>query len=306
MRTETVELFSEGERITGIARLPDDASQGPMPVIVHPPGFLAVADGPVSTIYHEKFTAAGHAVVSFDYRGFGGSDGVKGWVHPSRQLEDLLNVVTYVTTQSERFDVARIFCYGHGGTGGGNAILLAAADERIRAVAAQTPVADGALWLRSMRSESQWQAYLRRVEDNERRRVVTGDGERVAPREEIMVATPERRQEKSRAYADGRVGDGFELASARHIMRYRPIDVVAKIAPRPVLLISLAGDVVTPPDIGAEALYTAAGRPKKLIRQTGVSHYDAYRENLDVVAGEVISWFASAEPLCAIETTTAI
>lgn len=305
MKTETIELFSEGERLGGIVQLPDAGSDAPLPVIIQPPGFLGLADGPVSTMYHERFTAAGFAVVSADYRGFGRSEGTAGWIHPGRQLEDLFNVVTWVTTQDHRFDVRRMFCYGHGGTGGGNAIMLTAADDRIRAVAAQTPVGDGAAWLRSMRRESEWQSYLRRLEDNDRRRVLEGAGEVVNPREDIMVATPERRREQSRAYADKKVGEGFQLASASHILRYRPLDHVASIAPRPVLLVSLEGDVVTPPDVGAAVLYAAAGEPKKLIRQAGVSHYDAYRANLDVVSDEVVAWFSSAPPLCDIEFETA-
>lgn len=258
-------------------------------------------------MYHEKFTQAGFAVVSADYRGFGESQGERGWVHPGRQLEDLINVVTYVTADRERFDSDNIFCYGHGGTGGGNAIILTAADERVRALAAQTPVSDGRAWLRSMRTESEWQAYLQRLDTERKRRVVDGSGTVIDPREDIMVATPERKKETTRQYADSRTGAEFQLASADLIMRYRPIDHVFNIAPRPALFISLEGDVVTPPDLGAEALYEVARPPKRIVRQRGVSHYDAYRKNLDRVAHEVVAWFEGVrrtESDIEIETVT--
>lgn len=294
MQTSAIEFFSEGRKLVGICRTPDAPSAGPWPVIVQPPGFLGLAEGPVSEIYHNKFTAAGFAVLSADYRGFGESEGERGWINPGQQLEDLLNLVTYATTRDD-LDPSNIFCYGHGGTGGGNAIMLTSTDDRIRAVAAQTAVADGASWLRSMRRESEWRQYLRRLEANERERVLHGAGELVDPREEIMVATPERKRESTRAYADKRLSEPFHLASATMIMRYRPVDMIAKIASRPVLLIGLEGDVVTPPDLGAEALFRAAGSPKKIIRQRGnVSHYDAYRVNLDRISGEVIEWFRIA------------
>lgn len=305
MRTEPISLFSEGCRLSGTACFPDE-STGPLPVIVEPPGFLGLASGPVSQMYHEKFTEAGYAVVSADYRGFGDSEGEPGWVHPGRQLEDLLNVVSYVTAVPEWFDEENIFCYGHGGTGGGNAIVLGGVDKRIRAVASQTAVADGSAWLRSMRTESEWQSYLRRLDANRRRSALDGSGEVVDPREDIMVATPERRQEKTRQYADSRTGAEFFLASADLIMRYRPIDFVGLIAPRPLLLVALDGDVVTPPDIGAEQLYQSAGRPKKILRQRGVSHYDAYRHNLVPVTEAVIQLFDSAHSDSEIEVEQAL
>ena len=63
-------------------------------------------------------------------------------------------------------DADRLGTYGHGGTGGGNAIMLGGVDTRVKCVAAQSPVADGATWLRSMRRNHEWLAYLERIEAN--------------------------------------------------------------------------------------------------------------------------------------------
>lgn len=296
METQYFEFYSEGSKLQGMTRVPDEwEGKEPLPTIIHPTGFLGLASAPVVDMYHDKFTEGGFAVVGANYRGFGESEGESGWIHPERQLEDLLNLMTYVFSNPEQFDGKNMFCYGHGGTGGGNAVILAAVDRRIRAVAAQTAVADGAAWLRSMRTESEWQAYLRRLAANEVRRIQGEPGAMVDPREEIMVATPERRSEPTRAFTDSRTGKAYFLASANRIVRYRPIDFVKRIAPRPILLISLEGDVVTPPDIGTDALFEAAGAPKKLIRQVGgLSHYEAYRTNLDRISAEVLAWFSTA------------
>ena len=97
---------------------------------------------------HEALTAAGFGVLIFDYRGFGGSEG-EGTVSPHRQLQDLRNAVTYLETRDD-VDADAIGTFGSGGTGGGNAILLAAADSRVRAAVSQLPVADGADWLHRM------------------------------------------------------------------------------------------------------------------------------------------------------------
>jgi hypothetical protein len=73
-------------------------------------------------------------------------------------------------------------------------------------------------------------------------------------------------------------------------MRYRPIDVVASIAPRALMLIAVEDDAVTPED-HARALYDAAGEPRQLVVQTGTSHYAAYEQYRDVVNPLIVDWF---------------
>jgi uncharacterized protein len=199
-------------------------------------------------------------VLAFDYRGFGNSEGERGWVKPDWQLEDILNAVTYLETRPE-VHPRRLAAYGIGGTGGGNAIVAAAVDPRIRAVAVQSVVADGADWLHRMRREYEWVDYLRRVEADRRRWVVEGTGELVDPRQDLIVETPERRQVGPKKDVDARMDPKFYLRSADFIMRYRPIDVVHRIAPRAVLITSVEDDVVTPED-HAVALYERAGPPR--------------------------------------------
>jgi uncharacterized protein len=260
-------------------------------VIVQGPGYVGLAESPISRLYHEVFVDAGFAVVSPNYRGYGGSEGERGWLLPDQQLQDLVNTVTFVETVAD-LDAGRLGAYGHGGTGGGNAILLGGVDGRVKCVAAQSPIADGATWLRSMRRHHEWLAYLERVEANARRRVREGRGELVDPREEIMVATPQRRAEATRSQTDRQIGAEFHLASVEHILRYRPLDHVARLAPRPILLIALTRDVVTPEDQGAELLFRAASPPKTLVRQNEpITHYRSYEQNLDLVGPLLVDFF---------------
>ena len=72
---------------------------------------------------------------------------------PIAKLEDLVNGVTYLTTRDD-VDPSRIGVFGSGGTGGGNAVMLAAQDPRVRCAVVQVPVADGEDWLRGMRGET--------------------------------------------------------------------------------------------------------------------------------------------------------
>src|ERR1700754_4077711 len=117
MRTTEVTFFSEGERIAALWRTPDDG-EGPLRAIVQGPGWLGLKDAKLYVRYHEALTAAGFAVLVFDYRGFGDSEGEKK-LSPSVQLQDLRNAVTYLTTRDD-VDSDRIGVFGSGGTGGGN------------------------------------------------------------------------------------------------------------------------------------------------------------------------------------------
>jgi uncharacterized protein len=289
MRTERAEYFSEGIRVRGLLRLPNTAAGDPLPALVHGPGWLGLADARSHEPWHEGFTRAGYAVLAFDYRGFGESDGERGWIRAEWQLEDWLNAVTYLQTRSE-IDPRRIGAYGMGGTGGGNAVMAAAADNRIRCVAAQTVVADGADWLRRMRREYEWVEFLRRLEADRRRWVLEGEGERVHPRQDLMVATPERDQVGYKTDVDSRMEPEFYLRSAESIMRYRPVDFVHRIAPRALLLTCVEHDAVTPEE-HAIALYERAGAPKKLIRQSQTTHYRSYTENYPLLLVQIVDWY---------------
>lgn len=287
MRTEPVEFFSEGALLRGLLRWPDEPAAEPPPVLVQGPGWLGQANSRRYALWHEGFTRAGYAVLVFDYRGFGESEGESGWIDPEAQLQDIANAVTYVETRSD-LDARRIGGFGMGGTGGGNAIIAAARDPRIRCAVCQTVVADGEDWLHRMRREHEWVDYLRRLDADRKRWVLEGSGERVDPRRELMVATPERAGAKG--HLDAGLEPEFFLRSAERLMGYRPLDYVARIAPRALLLTSVAGDAVTPED-HARALYDRAGAPKKLIHQTNTTHYGSQDDNYDELLEQFVGWY---------------
>ena len=288
LRESEVTFFSEGARLSGLLRSPDEAA-APAPAIVQGPGWLGLKDAKLYLPYHEALTAAGFHVLIFDYRGFGGSGGDRGMLLPQYQLEDLINAVTYLCTRDD-VDADNIGAFGSGGTGGGNAVLLAAADRRVRVAVSQVPVADGKDWLRRMRREYEWYEFLARIEADRRRRVLTGEGEMVHPREEIMVPTPERRASAVKADVDDRIPSSVPLRCAEAIMDYRPIDVVHKVSPAALMIIAVADDATTPTD-HAERLYERAGAPKKLIMQRHTTHYAAYKQYGPSVIPEMVDWY---------------
>jgi len=129
-----VEFTSLGATLRGWLYQPD-VSLAPVVVMAH--GFSATRSMTADK-YAEAFYAAGFAVLLYDHRGFGASDGeprlqVSPWV----QARGYRNAVALVSTLDD-IDPTRIAVWGDS-LSGGVACVAAAVDERISAVVAQVP-----------------------------------------------------------------------------------------------------------------------------------------------------------------------
>jgi hypothetical protein len=289
VREERVAFTSEGARVVGLLRLPDEGMPGPYPAIVQGPGWLQLKEAKRNPPYHRAFTDAGFAVLVIDFRGFGESEGDGRDLLPDRWLEDLVNAVTYLTTRPD-IDPHAIGTFGSGSTGGGNAVRLAAVDPRVRCAVAQSPIADGADWLRRMRREYEWFELLARLDADRRVRVLGGEGELVHPRRDLMITTPVRAEREAKQDVEDKHVHDVSLRSAEAIIAYRPIDAAPAVSR--LLVIGVADDPVTPTD-HAVALYDAARAPKKLMIQHRTTHYVAYDQYAHVVIPAMVDWFTA-------------
>lgn len=286
MQTQKVEYFSGRDRVRALWRTPD-VVDGPLNAIIQGPGWLGLKDAADYVRYHQGFTDAGFGVLAIDYRGFGDSEGdERGIVNPVHQLEDLVNGVTYLTT---RDDVAAIGAYATGGTGGGNVVLLAASDARVRAVVSQMPVADGRNWLQRMRTENEWVEYQALLEQDRRERVLTGKSRLVHPRNEVMVETPERKRSDFKKDVDVKIRMEVPLSMVDPLLSYRPAEAAVGMT-TPLMVVAVENDAVTPADHG-QAIYDAATGPKAFILQRNTSHYAAYAKYADTVIPQMVEWF---------------
>jgi hypothetical protein len=289
VRNEVVSFYSEGAKVKGILRSPDEPGSGPRPGIVQGPGWLGLADSKLYERYHRSFTEAGYVVLVFDYRGFGDSEGDRTLILPQLQADDIRNAITYLQTRPE-VDPRRIGLFGSGGTGGANPIYVAAVDQRVKCVVSNYAFASGREWLRSMRREYEWLEFLKQLAEDRKRRVLEGKGEMVEPREGLMVATPERKQTTVKKDVEHLIPNRVSLRSADGLLEFIPEDYVARISPRAILFISTENDAVTPED-QTFRLYEKAGQPKKLILQKETSHYAAYGDCFDQVTPQIIDWY---------------
>lgn len=290
MRVEKVSFYSEGDRLSGDLYLPEGNPGHPWPGIIQGPGFLGLKDSKHYIMMFEKLCEAGYACLCFDYRGWGESEGKhQGWVMPQWQAEDIRNGITFLQARPE-IDPNRIATFGSGGTGGGNAVYVAAVDSRVKCAVCYMGIGNGRDWLHSMRREYEWVEYLQRLEADRKKRVVTGSGEIVSAREEIMVQTPERKTTTVKKEVEAKIPQQMPLRCAEAIMEYCPEEIVDKIAPRATLFIAVEHDAVTPEEQSVR-LYERAGEPKKLIMLRETTHYGVYNTYFKEVSSAVVDWY---------------
>ena len=119
-------------------------------------GGLAITKEAATDKFAARFVAAGFAVLAFDYRRLGGSDGTPRLVLPVRdQQADWQAAIDFARTRPD-VDPARIALWGFSAAGG-HMFPLAARNPDLAAVIAQTPNVGG---LASVRNASRYQKPL--------------------------------------------------------------------------------------------------------------------------------------------------
>lgn len=291
---DEVEYYSDGRKIAGFLYRPKDWKPGdaarPGIVVLH--GYSGMKD-----VYGmdvpQWLWEAGYFVLSWDYPGFGVSEGERGRHRPLEQAQATYDAVTYLQTV-DGVDPERIAYYGSS-WGGANAIWCGAFDERVKVIVSAVMVSDGERWMRSVRRPHEWQAFKAQVEEAERKRVLTGE-KTTLPLGEIMLLDPHTKDVIENFHAkDHRFNPEYDLESAAACWRYKPEWVAGHISPRPVLMVYSEFDMLVPVAEQLEC-YEALGEPKKLLKIPGAQHYDSYYMTNpalhEIQKVEALAWYA--------------
>jgi fermentation-respiration switch protein FrsA (DUF1100 family) len=287
MVTRVVHFYSEGSRLEGDYFLPAGIKPGERrPGIVLCHGYSGIRSL-ILPDYAKRFTAAGYAVLSFDYRGYGGSEGPKWRLMALEQVDDIRNAITWLEAQPE-IDVERIGVWGTS-NGGAHAPYVAGVDERVKAAVGQVGYGDGRRLLLDIRTPEERQVFLKQLLGDRRKRVLTGRGDAVDCA--TLLSSPQTRAFLAEALkAAPELYSEIPWASAEKTMEYRPLDVVDRIAPRALLLIGAEKDDLCKFE-GYRELHERAREPKKLIGLP-ITHYEIYAPPwLDESAKLAIDWF---------------
>ena len=136
---QDVQFTVEGKRISAWLYLPEDQSR-PVPCVVINHGFGGTKDV-LAERYALRFVAAGTAVLIYDYRHFGASEGQPRQLFSTvYQLEDLHAAIAYARSRRE-IDPEKIIIWGTSASGG-YGLVIAAEDEKIAAVICQCAALD--------------------------------------------------------------------------------------------------------------------------------------------------------------------
>lgn len=294
MPDQTVSFYSEGTRLSGNLFLPDGLQPNERRagiLLCH--GYTGVRNLYLPDTARE-LNRAGYVVLTFDYKGWGDSDGPKSRLSPYGRVIDSQAALTFLGAQP-MVDADRLGIYGTS-YGGATVVWTAAVDPRVKAVVSVVGIGNGRRWMRSVRRPDEWADLLQRSAEDRIRRVMTGSSE-FADRNAVLL--PDRQSAELAAAArrgnPGAVGE-IPLEYIDDTLGFHPEWVVDKIAPRPILFITSDDDRLVPPD-ESEALYAKAGEPKKLIVLKGWGHYEVYAgEAFRQVIEPTLEWYRQHLP----------
>jgi uncharacterized protein len=272
---KAITFYSEGVRLVGDVYYPDDIRPGgrrAAVVLCH--GYTGVKD-----LYlpdnARVLNQAGYVALTFDYKGWGESEGPRSRLAPYSRVADVQAALTFVGTLPE-VDPERLGVYGTS-YGGATVVWVAAIDPRVKCVVSVVGIGSGARWLRSVRRPDEWHDLLERSAQDRVRRVLEGESELVK-REEILLPDRQSAELAAAARRDNPAAvNDIPLEYVDDTIGFNPEWVVDRIAPRPVLFITTDDDRLVPPEESV-ALHARAGEPKMLVVLKGYGHYEVYRE----------------------------
>jgi pimeloyl-ACP methyl ester carboxylesterase len=291
---KNISFYSEGVKLDGDLYYPDDLKNGERRagvVLCH--GYTGVKD-----LYlpdnARVLNEAGYMVMTFDYKGWGESDGARTRLAPYSRVVDVQAAMTFLGIQPEVNDE----CLGIYGTSYGCATVVwaAAHDERVKCTVGVVGMGHGGRWMRSVRRPDEWVDLLEVSKKDREQRVQTGKSG-MAARDEILL--PDRQSAALASAARAENPNALSELPIEYIdetLQFHPEWVVDKISPRPLLLIAGGDDRLVPPE-DCESLFEKAGEPKKMVTLPGVGHYEVYvPPAFDAVMKETVAWFEKYLP----------
>ncbi|KAE8358946.1 Alpha/Beta hydrolase protein [Aspergillus caelatus] len=249
------------------------------PVIIMSSGMAGIKENFLDK-FAERFQQAGFAVLFYDNRNWGASDGTpRNHTNHYEQIQDAHDVVTYA---SKRLDVdeSRIIQWGSSFSGGA-AIIAGAVDPRIKAVIAQVPFVSG-------------RAVRERLPLETLEKVYADRGHSTALNPSYIPIYPEsleqaREQPKSALLGTEECGDYWQiiknfkpekknaitLQTMFHTIRSEPSAFVDQISPKPFFMAIAGHDSLIDPSLQVN-VFGKAQEPKELLK-LDCGHFQVYQ-----------------------------
>jgi pimeloyl-ACP methyl ester carboxylesterase len=270
--TETEISFytARGIRISGVLCLPDDpGGSARLPGVVLCQGLSGVKHLVLPEVA-AGFSRRGLASLRFDYAGYGGSAGERGWIDPRARVDDSLYAFAWLAAHPS-LDADRIGIYGHS-YGGAIAIGVAARERRARAVVSVSGPGSGPEMLAGIRASWDWIAFKQRVEDERTKVAQTGqptlvDVTDILPFSPAFAAAYAKLKAEQGGTSAREAGDGtgisrFWLSGVDAMLDFQPEDAARRLGQRALLLVHGENDDVASIESIA-AIHANAPGPKR-------------------------------------------
>jgi alpha-beta hydrolase superfamily lysophospholipase len=282
--SESVRFFSDGQRLDGDLWHPPSSACSA--VVIACSGYLGLK-GLQPARFARALVPNGYACLSFDYRGFGFSDGERGRLVPSEQVEDIRAAVDYLCSRDDTRAVPLVLLGW--GLGGALVIAEAADDQRVAAVMALNAIADGYRTTRALHDDASWAQLMARLEQDRFDRLRHGRSALIPAFDVVRLRGQTRDYVESELYKDSGFGFPVTCQASEHLLRFSVEHLVGRIAPRPLFLAhGAANDLYSPEE--AQRLYELAGEPRELHLLDGAGHsewmhngHETFRQLIELI-----------------------
>ncbi len=289
-----VEFYSEGFKLCGDVYTPDGMQSGEQRsavLLCH--GYTGVKD-----LYlpdnAKTLNDAGYVAMTFDYKGWGDSEGTRNRLAPYSRVMDVQAAMTFLGLQPEA-DEERIGIYGTS-YGGATVAWVGAVDQRAKCIVSVVGIGHGARWMSRVRRVDEWYDLQEQSKADREKRATTGKS-KLVERSEILL--PDRQSAELAEAARRNNPAAVSTIPIEYVddtVGFNPEWIVGHISPRPILFITSDNDRLVLPE-ESEQLYAHAGEPKKLVVLKGYGHYEVYTEPaFSEVMGATLDWYQKYLP----------
>jgi fermentation-respiration switch protein FrsA (DUF1100 family) len=289
---EDVSFRSHGTICRGWYYLP---AKPRAPAIVMSHGFSAVKEQGLDR-FAAAFNAAGFAVLLFDYRYLGASDGMpRQRIIPAEQHDDLRAALDWLIARDD-IDSGRIGMWGTSYSGG-HTLVLAAVDPRVKVAVAQVAAVDLAASVLHLVGRDGFAGLLSFFAADHAARNAGQPGPVIPvtapPGGDGFLTTPDA---AAWYFETARTAPNWTnevtVESIARLIEYAPKNFIQLIAPKPLLIQAALRDAIIPIGQIRDA-FAQAGEPKRL-DEFDCGHFDFYQPGTqwnDRAIEGAVGWF---------------